>query len=596
MQRSLKTASTILSTLAVLGATAHAATPVWNGGASGSWATATNWNPVGVPLAADNVVVGSSAAVTDATNVFTSLDIQAGAAVTMVTDMNQSNTVKVEGTLNRAGGVYRLGHTNIELTGTGSLGAGITWLDTFDSTMSFTDGASFGNPNMGFEHKGTNVFNYTLSATGFRTLIAGGLYSGTYYGGSAATWSNVTYNIDVSNYNLSNGTVVTLVDYASGTLPGNFATDAKVNIIAGSSGLNPKVTFNTSTSALIVTFPKVWDGGAAGSWATATNWNPDQVPLAADEVIVGSNASVTDGTSTFSRLEIQAGAKVTMGPLANGFLSGKTLKVAGTLDYVGVFRPYSTLNLSGSLGTNITFLDTGSSTMTFTDGASFGNPSMPFQQNANVFNYILSPTGFTTLHAGSLYGSSWSAVTYNIDISNYNPSNGTIVTLAQYGGRNIAGNFADAHVNVIAGSSGLTPTLAFDAVNSKLVLNFATNAYDSWATTNSVTGGKLGDDDNDGLSNLVEYAFGTNPHASNGSPIHLATNGSGNLELSATKGAAAGVDSATTYGVEASFDLRTWTTNGVTITTNDATHLVASYAGPPAAPAGKVFLRAVISN
>jgi hypothetical protein len=819
MNRFLKSTTTILSALAVMATSSPATSVTWDGGGSdGLWATPTNWNPDGVPLAADNVVVGSSATVTGATNVFRSLAIQAGASVTLAQDTNSTNNIAIDGTLSRTDGVLRLGGAYLDLTATGSLGAGVNWLDTFNSTMSFTDGAAFGNPNMGFEHKGTNVFNYTLSATGFKTLIAGGLYSGTYYGGTAATWSNVTYNIDVSDYDLSNGTVVTLVDYASGTLPGNFATDAHINIYAGGSGLNPKVTFNTSTSALIVTFPKVWAGGASGSWATATNWDPQQIPLAADDVIVGSNAAVTDGTDVFSTLEIQAGAKVTMGPLSNGFLSGKTLNVAGTLDYVGVFRPYSTLNLSGGLGSNITFLDAGNATMSFTDGASFGNPGMSFQQHTNIFNYTLSATGFTTLRAAHMYGDNWSNVTYNIDISNYNLSSGTIVTLAQYGGTSIAGNFADAHVNIIAGSSGLTPivtyssnalivqftkvwdggasgswatatnwnpdqiplaadkvqvgsnaavadgtstfsdleiqagatvtmvtdmsssnyvkvagtlnragvhrlngakidltgtgslgagitwfdtngctinftdgasfgnpsmtfehkatntfgytlsttgfttiiagnlysgsgatwanatyninisaydishggtitlvdysghsaafdgtfnptvninagssgltaTLAFDKVNSKLVLTIPTgNAYDSWVTTNGVTGGKLGDDDNDGLKNLEEYAFGTNPRASNGSPIHNSINGSGNIELSATKGSAAGADSATTYGVEASFDLLTWTTNGVTITTNDATHLVASYTGPPAAPAGKVFLRVVISN
>lgn len=40
--------------------------------------------------------------------------------------------------------------------------------------------------------------------------------------------------------------------------------------------------------------------------------------------------------------------------------------------------------------------------------------------------------------------------------------------------------------------------------------------YDSWATANSVTGGPTGDSDNDGISNLTEYALALNPAGSDG--------------------------------------------------------------------------------
>lgn len=590
-----------MSLLALMAATSQAAITWDGGGGDGLWATASNWDSNNVPIGSDDVVVGLSAAVTGATNVFSTLEIQSLARVTLASDTTSSNTITVAGTLGRDGGVLRLNGADVELTATGKLGAGVTFLDTNNATMTFANGAAFANASMDFEHKGTNVFNYTLDPSGFTTLVARNLFSGN-NGSGPATWSNVTYNIDVSNYNPSNGPVVTLADYTSSGIPGSFA-DATVNIITGGSGLNPKVTFNPSTSSLIVRFPKIWDGGVAGSWATATNWNPDLLPIAADEVIVGSSAAVTDGANTFSILEIQSGASVSM--IADSTASN-TIKVAGTLDRAGgvyrLNRGKVELTGTGSIGSGVTFLDTNNGTMSFSSGASFGNPNMAFEhKGTNTFNYTLSPAGFTTMIAGTLRdgaGAVWANATYNIDISAYNISNGGTITLVDYSGHTVAmGDTFDPTVNIIAGGSGLTGTLSFDTTTSKLVLTIPTgSAYDDWATLTGVTGGKLDDDDNDSLKNLEEYAWGTEPGVPNGNPIAVSINGSGHLEISASKGAEAGGDASTTYEVKASFDLVNWTTTGVTTTTNNATNLLASYTGPPAPPAGKVFLRVFITN
>ncbi len=42
---------------------------------------------------------------------------------------------------------------------------------------------------------------------------------------------------------------------------------------------------------------KTWDGGASGSWTTGTNWDPDGVPLAADEGKRGSRCRNRERTS-----------------------------------------------------------------------------------------------------------------------------------------------------------------------------------------------------------------------------------------------------------------------------------------------------------
>ena len=346
--------------------------------------------------------------------------------------------------------------------------------------------------------------------------------------------------------------------------------------------------------------PVTWSGRATTtSWALGSNWLGGLVPVAGDAVTVGLSASVANATNTFSALDIQQGATVTFGTV-DTLAGSKTVHVAGTLDRSGVFRfNGSTVNLSGRFGSNITFLDTNSSTMNFYDGAAFGNPAMDFEhKGTNTFGYTLSATGFTTLNAGVLRsgnGASWSDVTYNIDISAYHLSNGGTVTLADYTGSTMTGDFASgAKVNIIRGGSGLTGVLSFDPVTSSLLLALSPqSAYANWVDSSSVAGGKLDDDDHDGLTNLEEYAWGTPPGSANGRPVHVAINTGGHLELTASKGSAAGADPMTGYRVEASLDLVTWTTAGVTIATNDATDLVASYTGPPA---GKVFLRVVITN
>ncbi|MCX6878227.1 MAG: Ig-like domain-containing protein [Verrucomicrobia bacterium] len=469
--------------LALMAATSQAAVTWDGGGGDGLWTTPANWDANNVPIGTDDVVVGLSAAVTGATNVFSKLDIQSGASVTMASDfLAAGNTIKVDGTLNRAG-VLRLIGSKVELTATGKLGAGVTFLDTSGGTMNFTNGASFGNAAMDFEHKGTNTFGYTLSLTGFQKLIANRLRSG-----NSAVWADATYNIDISQYNTANGSTVVLADYASHDPAYSGTFNPTVNIIAGSSGLAATLSFDTTTSRLLLTFSYdsntiVWDGGGGDSaWTTAGNWHTNSVPLAANQVIVGAGAVVSNGQDVFSSLTIEAGATVAF---AGDTLSGsKTLNVAGTLDRAGVLRFYSTMQLSGRLGPNITFLDTNGSTINFVNGANFSNVNMDFEHKGiNTFGYTLSPTGFQKLNAGQLRSGNsavWADVTYNIDISHYNTANGSTIVLADYASHDAAysGTF-NPTVNIIAGASELQGTLGFNASLSQLVLTITPVVHDT---------------------------------------------------------------------------------------------------------------------
>ena len=162
-------------------------------------------------------------------------------------------------------------------------------------------------------------------------------------------------------------------------------------------------------------------------------------------------------------------------------------------------------------------------------------------------------------------------------------ANGTIaVTLVGYAP--VGGDSFDV---ADAGSISGTPTFDFtaatlgaglawdtsDFATTGVIKVITTDPYNAWATANGITGGKAGDDDGDGVSNLLEFA--TNSDADSGSSgaraygrMHVL--GGDNVltytvavRKSATF-AASGSKQQTTkdnvkYIIEASDDLGTWT-------------------------------------
>lgn len=239
----------------------------------------------------------------------------------------------------------------------------------------------------------------------------------------------------------------------------------------------------------------VWDGGGGdNAWTTPANWSADLVPVATDTVVVGSGATVTNATGDFARLDIAPAASVTFSNLPSGFLSGKRLNVAGTLNFPGVFRPNNcVINLSGSLGTNITFLDVrGGSTINFSNGAAFLNPNLDYQQRDTVTNgFTLAGTGFQKLVARALYGPApWSNVTFNIDVSNYVLANGATVVLVDYVTQEaLYTNTFNPTVNISAGGSGHSASLAYDKATAQLLLTFVVppKTWDGGGADNSWT-------------------------------------------------------------------------------------------------------------
>jgi hypothetical protein len=124
--------------------------------------------------------------------------------------------------------------------------------------------------------------------------------------------------------------------------------------------------------------------------------------------------------------------------------------------------------------------------------------------------------------------------------------------------------------------------------------NTVLGGYGTWASTNGIPGEPAsGDFDNDGLSNLMEYALGKNPTVSS-QPAGALLDG----VITFTKGVDAVANGDVTYSIETSTNLLNEVTPGdggwapVTPTVNDDTTI--SYTLP--ADAGKVFARLVVTQ
>lgn len=126
-----------------------------------------------------------------------------------------------------------------------------------------------------------------------------------------------------------------------------------------------------------------------------------------------------------------------------------------------------------------------------------------------------------------------------------------------------------------------TKIWTFSETTGKLSIGSA--GYAAWASTNNVLESQTGDDDKDGISNLVEYALGLNPQVANASAGTMV----GNL-LTFTKGSDAKLAGDVTYSIETSTTLEngSWTTVAATDTAN-----AISFTLPANQEGGKLFAR-----
>jgi autotransporter-associated beta strand protein len=137
---------------------------------------------------------------------------------------------------------------------------------------------------------------------------------------------------------------------------------------------------------------------------------------------------------------------------------------------------------------------------------------------------------------------------------------------------------------------------SFSEDTGELTLDVGSD-YDDWVTANGVVGTETDDDDNDGLTNFEEYAFGLDP--TGGSSVNPITSqlDKATKKFSYTRRATNLPDPTLTYSVWFSTDLGTWTqdtgaTEGTPVLNGDVETVEVTLSGFPGDPLpGKLFIQ-----
>jgi hypothetical protein len=158
---------------------------------------------------------------------------------------------------------------------------------------------------------------------------------------------------------------------------------------------------------------------------------------------------------------------------------------------------------------------------------------------------------------------------------------GTATLHLQTPGRDRSGDF----YRCVATCTGAQAASSAAMLEMKVVpTSWLSTYFNSTERANRAIAGDFSDPDRDGIVNMVEYAFGFDPEKDSASQMPKLGKSGSNATLSFP---APRTD--LTYGAEVSTDMQTWTSSGVTLTTNGGTK-TASY--PMSAQ--KVFLRITV--
>ncbi len=321
----------VMSSLLILAAsTAHALTYSWNV-ASGDWFTASNWNPSGVPGAADDAVVANGGTVT--------LD-----AAASVADFTLSNggrvgtgTLAVSGTMTWSGGTLSGGNDAngpLSITGAGekyfpsgtlNSNFGATWsgignirFDYGAPALAIAAGTVFDvQTDADFTGSGGASFMTIDNAGTFQKSAGAGTTSiGSGYGNAF----NNTGTVDVQTGTLSftgGGTSTGTFDATGATL--DFAAGGTHNLSAAASITGTTVSFSGAT---------VNDAGSYSAGATT---------------VTGGAAKFTGPAATFGDVSVSG----------NGFLTVSTTSASGAttfaLQFAGTRDGSAVLDVSGAM-------------------------------------------------------------------------------------------------------------------------------------------------------------------------------------------------------------------------------------------------------
>jgi autotransporter-associated beta strand protein len=301
---------------------------------------------------------------------------------------------------------------------------------------------------------------------------------------------------------------------------------------------------------------------------------------------VGRNFTVTQTADATYAGVIAGSGDFTLGASSTNALTlsgintytGATTVSAGTLLITGSIAGTASVATTGTLG--------GSGTIAGVTTVATTGTLSPGSNNVGTLNF----SSTLTLDAGSNYAATITGAATNdkVNVTGALTANGNIVvTLSGYApvandtfdiadAASISGTPTFDFSNAVL-SAGLSWDTSTFAIDGKIKV-ISADPFGPWATLNNVLGGKGGDDDGDGVSNLLEFATNSDPKSgTSGARVYakVHTLGGDNAltysiatRKTATFAAAGSKQQATKdnvqYTIEATNDLTTWNTVVVT--------------------------------
>lgn len=224
----------------------------------------------------------------------------------------------------------------------------------------------------------------------------------------------------------------------------------------------------------------------------------------------GRNSAIVMADDATAILDI-TGFNTQIGSLTGGGATGGNVNLGAAVLTVGGDNSSPAAYAGAISGTGaLTKIGTGTQTLSGTNTYT-GNTTVSAGTLALVGGSHASPV---TVSSGASLGFTLGSPTSST--STFDVTNGTI---------KITGTPTLPSYTLISASAGITGTPVLDTpiagyvlkkVGNTLVLE---NPYEAWAAANGATGGPTGDPDSDGIENLLEYAFGTDPTVSSTAPL-----------------------------------------------------------------------------
>jgi autotransporter-associated beta strand protein len=347
-------------------------------------------------------------------------------------------------------------------------------------------------------------------------------------------------NVTMSNSNTYSGTTLvtdgTLELSGTNTGLGALAingSSAKVKITGGSSTFSSiwGETYVASGTLEVDGGALILQNGATGTWVTMTG----TTTLQSGSLTTTNYWGFTTGGG-LGVININGGTFIANGVANNGIILGEFGGGDGTLNLNG--GVLITDQIRGGAGVGTVNFDggklqaTGDLTDVFANNANLtttiqsGGLKVGGTPNFTISEPLAGNGGLTKEDANTVTLTGLNTYTGNtvvsagvLAISQPYLADASAVTIAT--DAKIALNFTgdDTVASVTLGGTTYTTPGSYNATtfpdfftgDGSLVIGGAINDYDTWKSANGVTGGKTDDDDNDGLSNFDEYAFGLNP-------------------------------------------------------------------------------------